>query len=307
MNEVSEVGANLSIVIPAYNEEAGIGPTLESLLQEFPAAEIIVVDDCSTDRTAEIVCAYPGIKLVRHKFNRGQGGAIKTGMLVATGSFVAWFDADNEHRASDLLRLYRRMCSENMAAIIGQRVTPSASWIRGGGKWLIRLIGRGLRINAGSDLNCGLRVFRREVIMRYRSLIPDRFSASLITTLILVEQRYPIAFEPVKTNPRLGQSTVKLHDGFAAVITLLRAIMLFAPVRIFMPVGLFLVGVGGLYSTALVLFSGRGLPVGGALLIITGMLSIMLGLIADQISQLRLSHLPEVGLNHLRDSPCDCE
>jgi glycosyltransferase involved in cell wall biosynthesis len=287
------VDSELSIVIPAYNEEAGIGPTLDDLLRAFPTAEIIVVDDCSTDRTAEIVCAYSGIKLVRHKFNRGQGGAIKSGMLVATRAFVAWFDADHEHRTSDLLRLYERIQSEKLAAIIGQRVTPSADFLRGGGKWLIRLIGRGLRINVGSDLNCGLRVFRRDVVMRYRTFIPDRFSASLITTLILVEQRYPIAFEPVSTNPRIGQSTVKLHDGFTAVISLLRAIMLFAPVRIFMPFGLFMVAAGGLYSTILVFVTGRGLPVGGALLMIAGLLSIMLGLIADQISQLRLSQLPE--------------
>jgi hypothetical protein len=97
----------------------------------------------------------------------------------------------------------------------------------------------------------------------------------------------------VSTNPRIGQSTVKLHDGFTAVISLLRAIMLFAPVRIFMPFGLFMVAAGGLYSTILVFVTGRGLPVGGALLMIAGLLSIMLGLIADQISQLRLSQLPE--------------
>src|SRR5262249_12647060 len=122
-------------------------------------------------------------------------------------------------------------------------------------------------------------------------------------TLILVEQRYPIAFEPVRTNPRLGRSTVRLHDGFAAVISLLRTIMLFAPVRIFMPIGLFMVAVGSVYSIVLGIFSGRGLPVGGALLIITGLLCVMLGLIADQISQLRLSHLPEISFISSEDSP----
>ncbi len=287
------MGSDLSIVVPAYNEEAAIGHTLEDILRVFPVAEVIVVDDCSTDRTAEVVLAYARVKLVRHRFNRGQGGAIKTGMRAATGCFVAWFDADNEHRTSDLERLYERIRTEHLVAVIGQRVTPSADLLRGGGKWLIRLVGRGLQVNAGSDLNCGLRVFRRDVIMHYRSLIPDRFSASLITTLILIERRYPVAFEPVQTNPRIGKSTVKLRDGFAAMIWLLRAIMLFAPIRIFLPFGLVMFVVGGAYSVALLLFTGRGVPVGGMLLIITGLLSIMLGLIADQISQLRLSQLPE--------------
>jgi len=300
-NERHVVSSDLSIVIPAYNEEAGIGPTLESVLQAFPEAEVIVVDDCSKDRTAEIVSAYRSVRLIRHKFNRGQGGALKTGMGAATRAFVAWFDADNEHRTADLLRLYERIRTERLAAVIGQRVTPSANLIRGGGKWLIRLIGRGLNIKAGSDLNCGLRVFRRDVIMRYRNLIPDRFSASLITTLILVEQRYPIAFEPVKTSPRIGQSTVRLRDGFEAILWLLRAVMLFAPMRIFLPSGLFMVAAGGLYSATLALFMGQGLPAAGVLLIITGLLSIMLGLIADQISQLRLGQLPEANFVRLEE------
>jgi glycosyltransferase involved in cell wall biosynthesis len=286
------VGSDLSIVIPAYNEEAGIGPTLDEVMAAFPAAEIVVVDDASTDCTAAIVAAYPGVTLVRHRFNRGQGSALETGMLAATRDYVAWFDADHEHRPEDLRRLYERIRTEKLAAVIGQRVTPSVDRLRGSGKWLIRLLGRALDVNLGADLNCGLRVFRRDVILRYHTLIPDRFSASLLSTLILVEQRYPVAFESVQTNPRRGQSTVRLGDGFEALLWLLRAITLFAPARIFLRLGLLLVGVGGAYSALLALFAGRGIPAAGVVTIIAGLLAIMLGLIADQISQLRLSQLP---------------
>ncbi len=294
--------SQLSIVLPAYNEEAGIGPTLDNVKAAFPTAEVIVVNDSSRDKTAEVVRNnYPWAKLVEHPFNRGQGASLKTGMQAATRTYVAWFDADNEHRTQDLATLYKRITEDRLVAAIGQRTSASASYMRASGKALIRLIGRGLRIQVGSDLNCGLRVFRREIILRYLSLIPDRFSASMLTTLIMLERRYPIGFEPVATNPRIGTSTVRITDGFEAILQLLRAVMLFSPMRLFLPLGLLFITTGGLYSLLVMFARHNGVPVAGGLLIITGMLCIMLGLVADQISQLRLTQIPVLNFGQSPD------
>lgn len=282
---------DLSIVIPAYNEQAGLGPTLDKLLPAFPGAEVIVVDDHSADATSEVARKYP-VRVLRHAYNCGQGAALKTGMRNATREWVAWYDADDEHRPQDLAKLADRVGAGDLVAAIGQRQNGSATWSRHAGKWLIRLIGRGLKIKAGSDLNCGLRVFRRNVIAPYLSLIPDRFSASLVTTLIMIERRYPISFEPVHTNPRIGHSTVRIKDGFDAILVLIRSVLLFAPMRFFLPIGGWLVGLGSLYSLVLALALGHGFPVAGMLTIVVGLLVVMLGLIADQISQLRLGQLP---------------
>lgn len=292
MSDGERPGADLTIVIPAFNEETGLGVTLDNLLAAFPGAEVIVVDDCSLDQTAAVACARQNVRVLRHAFNRGQGGALKTGMRHATCAWVAWFDADNEHRAEDLARLAQRARDENLVAAIGQR-QASATLTRGVGKFLIRLIGRGLRIKVGPDLNCGLRVFRRSVILRYLALIPDRFSASLVTTLIMIERGYPIAFEPVLTNPRLGKSTVRLRDGFDAILMLLRSVMLFAPMRFFLPLGLGSIVVGTGYSLVVAFSLRTGIPVGGMLIITVGFLAVILGLVADQISQLRLGQLSE--------------
>lgn len=289
----AEADGDLSIVVPAFNEQAGLAATLGGLIAAFPKAEVIVVDDCSRDGTSEVAQSRPGVRVLRHAFNRGQGAALKTGMRHATRTWVAWFDADNEHRSDDLRRLIERARAENLVAAIGQRRTASATLTRGFGKFLIRLMGRGLRINAGSDLNCGLRVFRREVILRYLPLIPDRFSASLMSTLVMIERRYPIVFEPIETNPRIGASSVRLRDGFEAILMLIRAVLLFAPMRFFLPIGLFLIGLGGIYSLIMLSITGSGVPVGGMLAITVGFLAVILGLIADQISQLRLGQLPE--------------
>jgi glycosyltransferase involved in cell wall biosynthesis len=288
-----QIASQLSVVLPAFNEEAGIAVTLAGLQRDCPGVEIIVVDDASTDGTSAAVRKVAGVRLIRHRYNRGQGGALKTGMQFATRPYVAWFDADNEHRTEDLANLARKVVADDLVAVIGQRVTRSASLVRGVGKTLIRLMGRGLKINAGSDLNCGLRVFRREIISGYLPLIPDRFSASLMTTLIMLERRYPLGFLPIQTNPRIGTSTVRLKDGFEAILMLLRAVMLFAPTRVFLPVGAGLGAVGIVYSLLVSLIRGAGLPVGGMLLMVLGVLLVMLGLIADQISQFRLSQLPQ--------------
>jgi len=278
----------LSVVIPAFNEAEAIGKTLEQILAATPGAEILVVDDFSRDRTCEIATAFAGVRVIRHSFNRGQGASLKTGMRAATRPYVAWFDADNEHKTGDLERLFKRMLDDRLVAVIAQRTNGSTSTVRALGKWMIRLIGRGMQIKAGSDLNCGLRIFRRPVILRYLALIPDRFSSSLVTTLVMLERRYPLAFVPITTSPRIGVSTVRLKDGFEAILQLLRAILLFAPMRIFLPVGLWTIGAGLLYSAVVALFAGRGVPVGGMLLVLAGLMTMILGLLADQISQMRL-------------------
>ena len=286
--------SDLSIIVPAYNEQDGLGVTLDGLLEAFPGAEIIVVDDCSVDRTSDVAMSR-NVRVIRHMFNQGQGAALKQGMRAAERAYVAWFDADNEHRCEDLERLFHRITRDNLVAAIGQR-SRSSSLTRGAGKWLIRLIGRGLKIRIGSDLNCGLRVFRREVILRYLSIVPDRFSASLVTTLIMVERGYPLGFEEIKTNERIGTSTVRLKDGFEAILMLIRCVLLFAPMRLFLPLGTGLLLIGTIYSAVIAITLSQGLPVAGLLVILTGLLSGILGLVADQISQIRLSQLPELYL-----------
>jgi glycosyltransferase involved in cell wall biosynthesis len=233
---------DLSVVIPAYNEAMAIEGVIKILQSGMPGVEIIVVDDCSRDNTAQLAAALDGVIVLRHIFNRGQGAALKTGMKHSSRTYVAWFDGDNEHRVDDLQKLYARIKEENLAAVIGQRITSSATRVRGVGKALIRFLGHMLGVKAGSDLNCGLRIFNRKVILNYYHIIPDRFSASLMSTLIMLERQYPFKFTPVQTSQRIGASTVRIKDGFGAILQLLRAILLFAPMRFFMPLGALCLG-----------------------------------------------------------------
>ena len=268
-----------------------MGPTLAGLRSALPTCEIIVVDDGSTDRTVERAQAVPGVRLLKHSLNRGYGAALKTGMTAATRPYVAWFDADNEHRVEDLEHMTARIVDERLAAVIGRRPKPGPSVVRSSGKFAIRVLARTLGMDIGADLNCGLRVFRRSVILRYLSLLPNAFSASMTSTMILVEEGYRFAFEDIEVNVRIGTSKVHLSDGFSTVALVLRMVMLFAPLRIFLSFGSLFLLVGGAYGVTRAVMTGRGLPVAGLLLIVTGVLLVMFGLVADQISRLRLSQL----------------
>lgn len=291
---------DVSVVIPAFNEAGGIGPTLQQLSASLPDAEIIVVDDGSSDGTADIVGSFPGVILIRHGFNRGYGAALKTGMMNARRPLVAWFDADNEHRVSDLTSMVSQIRDSRLAAVIGQRISGGTSAVRGVGKLVILMLARSLGFRGGRDMNCGLRVFRTDVICRYLPLLPNGYSASMTSLLVMLERGYPIGYHPVELGARIGTSKVTLRAGFASLLLVMRVIMMFAPIRIFLPVALILLGVGTVYSLTLALIVREGFPTLGIFVMLAGLITGMMGLIADQLSQMRLAQYEATGLDNSR-------
>lgn len=287
----SRISPQVSIIIPAFNEAKGIAEVLPRLMNALPDAEIIVVDDGSVDGTAEIALTMPGLHVERHPFNRGYGSALRTGMTLAKGDLIAWFDSDGEHRESDLVAMIDRVGKERLAAVLGRRPSGSSPLVRRTGKWLIRLLAQSVGFEANADLNCGLRVFRRDAIMPYLSLLPSGFSASLTTSLVMIERGYPVAFHPIEIRPRHGESKVVIRDGFAAITLVLRMLMLFAPLRLFLPSGAMLISLGLVYGLTISALDRTGFPTAGLLAILVGLNICMLGLIADQISQMRLARL----------------
>ncbi len=284
---------NVSIIIPAYNEENGIVPTLKGLKKVVPNAEIVVVDDGSKDKTAERVKSVKGVRLIKRKFNGGYGSALKTGMRASTREYIAWFDADNEHKSEDLIKIMKMIQDENLAAVLTRRNSPGINNTRIIGKWVLRQIARLFNSKSNMDLNCGLRIFRRSIIQKYYNILPDKFSASTTSTMVMLERGYPIAFHDIDLNDRIGTSKVKLKDGFNTILLIFRIVMLFAPMRIFLPSGFVLGLIGFLYSLFFALFKGTGVPMAGAMAIILGFLFMLMGLAADQISQMRLQQMIE--------------
>lgn len=278
---------SLTVIIPAFNEAQSIKAVLENVRNVCgdTVSEIIVVDDGSTDGTYE-QAELSGVRVVSHTRNRGYGASLKTGIRMVTTEYVLTMDADGQHRAEDAINLWDQRDGYDM--IVGQRTSMlhSPLW-RVPGKWVLTRIANLMVKQQIPDLNSGLRLFRRDTVIRYLHLCPSGFSFSTTITLAILSRGYSVRYVPIQVNKRQGKSTVKLVTGFDTVILILRMIALFNPLRIFLPLSMLLVVTGGVWGIPYVLH-GSGISVGALLTFTTAILIFCLGILCDQISQLRL-------------------
>lgn len=277
---------DLTVIIPAYNEAEAIGHVVSELLEAAVGTRVIVIDDGSEDSTGDIAEAA-GAMVIRHRRNRGYGAGLKTGMRAAKTGYVAMYDADGQHRPEDLVRLFSAAGQHD--AVIGARDKESyQAASRRPGKWLLGKIANALVGQKIPDLNSGLRVFRREVIMRYLHLLPDGFSASTTSTVCMLQRGYDVVFLPITTRKRVGKSNVRqIRDGLNAIFLMIRLIILFNPTRFFLPPAVLLILIGLVYGAVTAIREGLGVPTLALLLVSTGLITGMFGLLADQISSLR--------------------
>ena len=297
LNDVALVlpASSLTVIIPAYNEEEGLPPTLRALLAEprLHGCKLLVIDDGSTDGTAAAARAIEGVTVLQHKNNLGYGAGIKTGTRHATTTYVAWFDADGQHRPTDLATLFEATTREGYDAVFGNRAAGSnVVKTRVAGKKVLGLVANFVANQSIPDINCGLRVFRRNLLEGYLPLLPDGFSASTTTTLLFIKRNRFHVFMPIVTAERVGKSTVKqFRDGFRTLHLMMRILFLFSAFRAFAIVsGVFLTaGVG--YGTTIAIIRGQGFPVLAELITLASVIMLGFGIISDQISALRIDLL----------------
>lgn len=277
----------LTIVIPAFNEEATVSDTVRQIraLCNDLVECIIVVDDGSTDSTGDAAGAA-GAYVIRHGMNRGYGAALKTGIRAAKTEFVLTMDSDGQHRAEDVSTLWNAVQESDM--VIGQRTAliHSPVW-RMPGKWLLSLMANYIARFRIPDLNSGMRLMRREVVLKYLHLCPSGFSFSTTITMALLNRGYRLTYIPITVQRRVGKSSVSIATGIDTLILILRIAVLFDPLRIFIPISSAAVLIGTLWAIPYAL-QGRGISVGSMLAIVTGINLFAVGLLCDQISQLRL-------------------
>ena len=285
--------AGVSICVPAYNEAEAIAGVLEKLRAAFPGAEIIVVDDGSTDGTGEKARAAAGVRVLAHDRNSGYGASLKTAMRAATRTCVVWYDADGQHRPEDLAAVVAPVLADEKDAVIGVRGADShRQTARLPGKMVLKWVAQMVARAPIPDLNSGLRAFRRDVILRYCHLLPDAFSASSTSTLLMMKRGYRIGYVPILVGERIGKSTVKmLRDGGRTIHLMLRILMLFDAFAFFCAMAGVQLLTGVVYSAWIIGIAGRGLPVLGAVMLISGILTFFMGLLCDQVSALRLERL----------------
>lgn len=281
----------LSVIVPAYNEP-GIAETVSSLAAAVPGAEIIVVDDGSEEPVGPKLDSLPGVRVIRHERNRGYGASLKTGMSVSNRPVVCWYDGDGQHKLDDLKAVAAALGKgEHLQAdaCIGARRRGSAQTLtRLPGKFLLEMVARSLTGTDIPDLNSGLRAFRREVIERYIHLLPDGFSASSTSTLVMIKRGYRLLYVPISTLPRTGTSSVRfIRDGLDTGRLILNIVILFDAFKIFGLLSFLQIAFSVIYGLVKTYTVGAGFPVLAGVIFISGVVTFFMALIADQISAIR--------------------
>jgi glycosyltransferase involved in cell wall biosynthesis len=279
----------LTVCLPAFNEEDAVEPLLKELKEELPGAEIIFVDDGSTDRTLKRAGRVEGVIVLSHGRNMGYGAALKTAMRRAKGEFIAWCDTDGQHRAEDLKTVAAPVMEGEKDAVIGRRAKGSKVTLgRIPGKMIIKMVAEMVARQKIPDLNSGMRCFRRDVIKRYLHLLPDGFSASTTSTLILIKQGYRLGYEEIRCQARQGVSTVSiLRDGWQTLTLILRMLILFDAFGFFTLLASIQITTALIYGLYIAFTNRLGFPTLAATVLISGILTFFMGLICDQLVALR--------------------
>lgn len=279
----------ISFIIPAYNEEQNIGSVLNHLKENFAGHEIIVVDDASTDNTIKIVQEMHIDKVLRHNKNRGPGAAFKTGILNATGDFVVIVDADGQHLIDEIIKVVDYILKDpDIDAVFTERSNVySSGFVRSTGKILIshvvkRLIGEKIR-----DHNCGLRAFRRERILPFLFMLPDGFSYVTTSLVLAYKEDFNIKWLDIIMQKRnTGKSQVKIKHGFNTLLLVIRLIVIFDPLKFFLPVTGYAILLG-IFSIIKSIIEIQSIGKNYIFFFLFGMLAFILGLLSEQIANLR--------------------
>jgi glycosyltransferase involved in cell wall biosynthesis len=283
---------DLTIIVPAYNEEKALASFLPELI-DFCAAnqcKLLIVNDGSADNTRELLERYQHMDFftpLNHKVNRGYGGAIKTGIYAAQTPYIITIDADGQHRPEDVRSLYQKLKEQEADMVVGRRNQYKESTYRKIGKLLIRKIATLLMPIHIHDLNSGMKIYRTKLAQKYIQLCPDTMAFSDIITLVFINQRHLVVEQPITVTPRIaGQSTISTKTAFETVMEIFHIVTLFNPMRVFLPPAIFFLIFSGVWGLP-ILFRGEGISVGTLFLFVTGLIFFFLGLIAEQLALIR--------------------
>lgn len=274
-----------SVIVPVYNEEDAVRISLDRILdlKLHEKYEFIYIDDGSEDKTGDILKEYP-VKVIRHTANKGYGAALKTGIRHAAGSRLILMDGDGQHDPGYIEEIDSLLDGYDM--VIGERSAGSHQGKRRkAGKKIIRRVGELLVEQKLPDYNSGYRGFHADQIRAMLHIMPNGFSFSTTSTLAYLKEGYNIATLPIEVSKRIGRkSNVRImKDGTKTFMLVFRIIMLFNPLKVFLPasITIFLAGFGfGLYG----FFTFGRFSNGAMILTVLGMFLFFIGLLADQIA-----------------------
>lgn len=277
--------ASISIVLPAKNEAAGLKMVLPDIRNRFPDAEIIIVNDGSTDNTNDVAAQFRA-KVVLHPRSLGNGAAVKSGARAATGDVLVFMDADGQHRAEDIARLLAKLGEGYDMAVGARSLSSQAGAHRAIANTFYNWFASWMVGQSVDDLTSGFRAVKAHLFRRYLYLLPNGFSYPTTITMSFFRAGYLVAYVPIVAPARIGTSHVRiLRDGARFFLIIFKIGVLFAPMKLFLPISLaFFLTACGYYLFTFLSF-GRFTNM-SALLYITSIQIFLMGLVSEQISAL---------------------
>jgi len=275
----------ISVILPAKNEGAALAMLLPKLKATMPDAEIIVVDDGSTDDTVTL-CEANQVKVVSHPYSIGNGAAVKTGARTATGDILVFMDADGQHKPEDIPRLLDKL-SNKYQMVVGARSRKSqAGAHRAAANGLYNRLASWMVEQTISDLTSGFRCVRANKFRKFSYLLPNGFSYPTTITMSFFRAGFGVAYVPIEAPPRIGKSHIRLfRDGTRFLLIIFKIGTLYSPLKIFLPISLGFFGTGVAYYLYTFLTAHRFTNM-SALLFITSILVFLMGLVSEQITSL---------------------
>lgn len=284
---MSDTNIDITIIIPAYNEEGAIGETIRKIIAlNLPSYELLVINDGSTDSTAEVAEAA-GARVISHPYNIGNGAAIKTGIRCSRGLVLVFMDGDGQHDPADIKRLISPISKYHM--VVGARTKDSdTSLHRNIANSIFNSFASFIAQFDIKDLTSGFRVMRRPDALRFCDILPNTFSYPSTSTLAFLRSGRTIKYEPIKVTRRIGKSKIRIiKDGAEFLMIITKIGMTFSPLRVFVPISSFLFFLGFFRYIYTYIVAGQFTNM-SHLLINSSVIVFMLGLIAEQIASLRL-------------------
>jgi glycosyltransferase involved in cell wall biosynthesis len=276
----------LSIVVPALNEASALRTLVPELRASFPDAEIIIVDDGSTDTTSTI-CTEELCKLVKNPYRMGNGAAIKRGARAATGDLLAFLDGDGQHTPEHLKTLLNKFRTGDFDMVIGARPTTSqASSARRFGNHFLNRLASWMTGQTIPDLTSGLRVVKTHRFREFLHLLPNGFSYPTTVTMAFFRSGYSVAYVPVGVQQRVGRSHIRIvRDGARFLLIIFKIGSLYSPLKLFVPISVALFGLASALYAYTFFSSGRFTNM-SAVIYMTSLFTLLIGLVSEQITNL---------------------
>lgn len=275
----------LSIVIPAKNEAENLKGFLPRLLAVVETAEVIVVNDGSTDDTVSI-CEQLGVKVVTHPYSKGNGAAIKTGAKAAQGEVIVFLDGDGQHKPEDIPQLLEKLAT-GYDMVVGARDKESqADSFRAIANGVYNWLSSAITGHKILDLTSGFRAVKAEKFKEFLYLLPNGFSYPTTSTMAFFRAGYSVGYMPIQTETRLGESHISLlKDGIRFLLIIFKVGTLYSPLKIFLPVAASFFSIGILNYIYTYTTQGTFTNM-SAVLLMTAIIVFLIGLVSEQVTAL---------------------